>query len=546
MIILSFSSLAPGGVVHDVSTSLLVDGKIRSAVSEDRLTGIKHFEGYPSMSVKYCLEEANIRLSDVDRIVVGYGLLKNQMKSYDNSVFSSSFDDPRFRKTAIEEKNPKFYNHEYIHAKTGYFFSGYNKALVISLDGGGVDNGMTVSGGIYVIDKGGTDVVTLFPPKGSLGWVFGGFTELCGFRMLDGEGKTMSYATFGEKYLDEDKKSIYGKISSIFPKYKNAEYIDGGIDPPNWKILHNSSFAQFSDQRLISLLYDHEKDLIAWGAQKVLEDTVISIVTDAVEKTGIKNVVLTGGIFFNMIANMRLKHKLDELNCSCFFNPVCGDMGNAIGCAIEEYFQDTGRFDGFDWPSMYLGPEYDENQIISAIKKSNHTYSKVDKTSTAVDLLDKGKIVGWFQGRTEFGPRGLGNRSILAKTDDIKYKDQINDKVKHREGWRPFCPSITVEKSDYYLENNSYAPYMILGFSMKHTDEVPAVTHIDNTTRPQTLRKQDNVDFYNVINGMGGIVLNTSLNLAGDPINSSPTEALLTFRNSDMDALILGDYLIER
>jgi len=206
----------------------------------------------------------------------------------------------------------------------------------------------------------------------------------------------------------------------------------------------------------------------------------------------------------------------------------------------------TGKYDGYEWPSLSLGPEYDNDQILCTIKKMNFSYSKIEKISTATHLIDSGKVVGWFQGRAELGPRALGNRSILSKVDDIKYKDQINNKVKHRESWRPFCPSITIEKSPYFLENFTYAPYMILGFRVKRSDEIPAVVHIDETTRPQTLERNSNEDFYDLIKNLGGIVLNTSLNLAGDPLNARPEDALLTFKNSEMDNLIIGDYLIKR
>jgi len=221
-------------------------------------------------------------------------------------------------------------------------------------------------------------------------------------------------------------------------------------------------------------------------------------------------------------------------------------MGNAWGVAMEEYYRQTGNHPDIVWPSMSVGPEYDEKQILSALTRMNMSYSKVEKVSTTVDLIDKGKCVGWFQGKAELGPRGLGNRSILARVDDIKYKDIMNNKVKHRESWRPFCPTITNDKANYFLENYTYAPYMIMGFMMKHMDEAPSVAHIDKTTRPQTIKKSYNEDFYNVTKDLGGIILNTSLNLSGDPTNATPEQAILSFKNSKMDALIIGDYLIQR
>lgn len=547
MIILGLSSLGPSGVVHDATASLIIDGKIIVAVSEDRFTNVKHYEGYPAMAIKYCLQMAGLRLADVDKVAVGYGLLQDQMDLSKRGTFwSYSNTDTNFPKSPMENKRPIFFDHEYTHAKTGYFFSGYKKAIVISLDGGGVDKGEIISGGIYIIDEGKTEVLRQYPLSASLGWTYGGFTEICGFRMLDGEGKTMSFAAFGESETKEKKDEIYSKICDIFPKYHGIDYSRGGIEYPQWKIIHNSSFARFTDSRLIDLLASYNRELIAWGAQKVLEDIVTNIAISAVETTGVKNVILTGGLFFNMIANMIVRENLEKIGCSVFINPICGDMGNAVGAALEEYYLETGEPGEAEWLNLSLGPEYDNKQILSAIEKLNLNYSKVEKVSTAIDLIDKGKVVGWFQGKSELGPRSLGNRSILSRADKKEFKDIINNKVKHRESWRPFCPTITIEKSDYYLENNTYAPYMILGFRMKHADEVPAAVHIDNTTRPQTLTKRYNEDFYNVVNGLGGIALNTSLNLAGDPINATPEDALLTFKNSQMDALIIGDYLIAR
>lgn len=546
MIILGLSCLAPSGVVHDVTAALVIDGKLRSAVSEDRFTKIKHYVGHPANAIKYCLDNEGIRFSDIDRIAVGYGLLNDVSDSSINRFFSHAKPLRLFRETPIRQKNPKFYNHEYIHAKTGYFFSGFKEAVVVSLDGGGVDDGNYVSGGIFVIKNGSAEMIRMYPLSASIGWAYGLFTEACGFMMVDGEGKTMSLAPYESKASPEIRQKIYTQVRQIFPKYEKIDYVGGGVEYPIFYTEHNMGFANIGDNRILSLVKSYTKELIAWASQKVLEETLVEIITSSVEHTGIKNVVLTGGVFFNMIANMKVREKLDKMNCSLFVNPICGDMGNAVGVAYEEYFQETGKYEGWDWPNLSLGPSFDDRQIESAIARGNLSYTKVDPVSTTVDLIDKGKIVGWFQGSAELGPRGLGNRSILSRPDDIKYKDIINEKVKHRESWRPFCPTITCEKSDYYLENYTYAPYMILGFRMKHSDEVPAISHIDNTTRPQTLSKDNNEMFYNVVKEGGGIVLNTSLNLAGDPIDVFPEDALMTFKNSKMDALVLGNYLIKR
>lgn len=547
MIILGLSCLSPSGVVHDATAALVIDGKLCSAVSEDRFTGIKHHISHPALAIKSCLESEGLRLSDVDRVSVGYGLLSNKMNSSSITQFYSKAEKLKlFRETPIRQKDPTFYNHEYIHAKTGYFFSGFKKAIAISIDGGGVDNGQLVSGGIFLIDNGEVEVIRMYPMSATLGWTYGAFTEACGFRIDDGEGKTMSLAAFVQNEQNEKKEKIYQSTKKIFPKYEKIDYVGGGIEYPLWHEEHNEGFANFGDPRLIDITNSFSKELVAWSAQRVLEEILVEIISSAVDHTGIKNVILTGGVFFNMIANMVIRENLEKMGCSVFINPVCGDMGNAIGAALEENYQGTGKIEGIEWNNLFLGPEYDDKQILSAISRTNLNFTKVDNVSTAIDLIDKGKIVGWFQGKSELGPRALGNRSILSRVDSIKYKDMINKRVKHRESWRPFCPTIVEEKSDYYLENSTYAPYMILGFKMKHEEDAPAISHIDGTTRPQTLKRSFNEKFYDVVKGAGGIVLNTSLNLAGDPLNAMPEDALRTFKYSEMDALVIGDFLIKR
>jgi len=285
--------------------------------------------------------------------------------------------------------------------------------------------------------------------------------------------------------------------------------------------------------------------LIAWAAQKVLEETVTNLILNIVDYTGIKNLVFSGGVFLNMILNMKIREKLGK-NFNLFFNPICNDQGNAVGAAIEQYIDETGQNLSFPNMPLYLGSSYLDEEIEAGIKKMNLKFEKIDKIHQAAELINKGKVVGWFQGRSEFGPRGLGNRSILSMPTDIKYKDIVNKKVKKREPWRPFCPTIISEKSSEFLNNPCKSPYMILGFDMKDPHDYPAVCHIDGTCRPQILDKKDNPDFYNLVKEVDGMVLNTSFNLAGDPIVETPIDALLTFKYSEMDALIINDFMIKR
>ena len=459
--------------------------------------------------------------------------------------FSCHAKDTGYKKTAIERKNPIFYDHQYIHARIGYALSGFKKALVICLDGGGIDNGELNSGGIFLVDHGDIQPIKYFPMYQSLGLTYGAVTEVCGFPMSEGEGKTMTIAPMAENESKTNKEKIYGHMCKVFPNFKGIDVKPNGGVTFTSIFLHDTTITSVEDTRLLLLKRLYHKNLIAWAAQKRIEDILIDFVSKAVDTTGMKNVVFSGGIFLNMIMNMKIQQMFGN-RLNLFFNPVCSDHGNAIGAALEEYYQQTGKNPIPPYMSLYLGSSYSDEEILFSTKKFNFKVNKVNKVDTAIDLVEKGKVIGWFQGRSEFGPRGLGSRSILALPTEQKYKDIVNEKVKKREPWRPFCPTIIEEKSSQFLKDPLYAPYMILGFEMKNPELYPAVAHIDGTCRPQILKKDVNPDFYEVVKGLDGIVLNTSFNLAGDPIVETPHDALMTLKNSEMDALLMNDYLIEK
>jgi len=311
------------------------------------------------------------------------------------------------------------------------------------------------------------------------------------------------------------------------------------------QLLHEVVVYDVLDTRLLLLKRLYHKNLIGWAAQKRLEEIVIKIISNAVDSTGITNVAFSGGIFLNMIMNMKIQQQFGK-KLNLFFNPICNDLGNSIGAALEQHYQETGKNITFPDMSLSLGNSYSDEEIIADSKKFNFKITKVNKIDSAIDLIERGKVIGWFQGRSEFGARGLGHRSILSLATEQKYKDIVNEKVKKRESWRPFCPTIIEEKSEAILENTTYAPYMILGFDMKNPELYPAVCHVDGTTRPQILKKNMNPDFYEVVKGVGGIILNTSFNLAGDPVVETPYDAFMTLKNSEMDAIIINNFMVEK
>ena len=545
MNILGISHLTPSSFGHYTSVAMLDDDSNLFAISEERLSRIKNDGGYPSNSIQLCLNQNNLRFDDMDNVAVGFGLEKQHMGQKIKEKFCSYAKDSGYKKTAIERKNPIFYDHQYIHARTGYALSGFKKALVICLDGRGVDNGEPNSGGMFLADNGEIQPIKYFPVATSLGLTYGAITEICGFTMTDGEGKTMTLAPMAENESEVNKEKIYQHMCKIFPNFKGTDVKSNGGVTFTGKFLHDTTIVFVEDTRLLLLKRLYHKNLIAWAAQKRIEDILIDFVSKAVEQTGIKNIVFSGGIFLNMIMNMKIQQKFgNKLNL--FFNPICTDHGNAIGAVLEHYYQQTGKNPIPSYMSLYLGTSYSDEEILFSANRFNFKINKVNKIDTAIDLIERGKVIGWFQGRSEFGPRGLGNRSILALPTEQKYKDIVNEKVKKRESWRPFCPTIVEEESSKFLKNPSYAPYMILGFEMKNPELYPAVTHIDGTCRPQILKKDTNPDFYEVVKGLDGIILNTSFNLAGDPIVETPHDALMTLKNSEMDAILMNDLLIEK
>ena len=546
MNILGISHLAPSPFGHDSAVALLDEDSNLFAISEERLSRVKHDGGHPSSAIQSWLKQSNSRLSEIDKISIGFGLEETRVGRRINEQFCCyAKESTNFKRTSIGKKNPPFYDHQYIHVRTSYALSGFKKALVISLDGGGIDNGEFNSGGIFIVDNGDIRPIKYFPLNLSLGNTYGAITEICGFAMNDGEGKTMTLGPMTENESKSDKEKIYKHMCNVFPDFNGNDFRTNGHVTLDGKILHDLLWYSVLDVRLLLLKRLYNRNLIAWAAQKRLEEIVVKIVNSAVDATGIKNVVFGGGIFLNMIMNMKIQQLLGK-KLNLFFNPICNDLGNAVGAALEEYYQQTGKNPVPPYMSLYLGGSYSDEEILLSTKKFNFKVSKVNKVDTAIDLIERGKVIGWFQGRSEFGQRGLGSRSILALATEQKYKDIVNEKVKKRESWRPFCPTIIEEKSSEFLKDPLYAPYMILGFEMKNPELYPAVTHIDGTCRPQILKKDVNPDFHEVVKGLDGIVLNTSFNLAGDPIVETPHDALMTLKNSEMDALLMNDYMIEK
>ncbi|MBS3054441.1 MAG: hypothetical protein J4431_02810 [Candidatus Aenigmarchaeota archaeon] len=491
---------------HDSSAALVDDGRVLDAAAEERFTRVKHDGNVPVKAIEWLLQKHALKAED---LVVTLSEnrpnpLYNMGNHYGNLLHMPFYVKETVLKTNVPAylkkfKKTVFVPHELGHARSAFGSSSFNKAAIIVMDGAGTDHAKAVSGGIFHGNGKEIEPIEYMDIKRSLGFFYGGLTVALDFQFNDGEWKTMGLAPYGGNYIQE--------LEDLWRKEK-------------WDTYYRNM------PKMKAIVAKHRKEDIAFTAQKILEDEVVRLCDRAVELTGTKNICIAGGVGLNVKANMLLVEKGYDV----FVYPNPGDSGLAVGTALE--FQQEKR----EIDTIYYGPDYD---FIAG--------EKIDPSQTAADLLEKGKVIGWFQGKMEWGPRALGNRSILADPSKADMKDVVNRKVKYREAWRPFAPSMLEEKAGMYVENAKKSPYMIIGFRAKNAEEIPAVVHVDGTTRPQTVNRSQNRRYYDLIKAFKiPVVMNTSFNLAGEPIVCTPQDAVNTFRKSGLDALIVNDRLLEK
>ena len=441
----------------------------------------------------------------------------------------------------------KFVDHHYSHALTAYYCSGYENAIVMTIDGHGEEN-CTV---LWKVTRGKFERINEFNIPHSLGWYYAAFTKWLGFRVYNGEGKTMGLAPYGKpnkkfrKHVDNILK-ITEKGYEIDPSY-----ISFGKKSvaKNFTDKFNESFGE----RPVDGNFNQDHKDIVFEAQDKLEKVAVHLINQLIDRTGIKNLCMAGGVALNCKMNGHIWRNCDLENI--YIQPVSGDDGTAFGSAIAVYLENRGDQKNLKkLEHVYFGPGFTNDEIESALKKANLNYSKCDNIAkeTAQHLVD-GKVVGWFQGRMEVGPRALGNRSILADPRKSEMKDIVNKRVKFREPWRPFCPSILYERASDYLEKWCDSPFMINTFIIKDQkrDKVPAIMHVDYTVRPQLVKREINAKYYDLIeefeNLTGeGVVLNTSFNIKGEPIVCTPEETINCFVNTGIQVLSIGDFIVKK
>jgi carbamoyltransferase len=531
-----------GGVLignQDGAAALMQDGKIIAAVEEERLMKVKHASGrLPRRAIAYCLKQADITIRDVDAVGFAgatYANFEEVLSSF--FTFQFGYAPPVY-----------LFDHHTAHAASTYFLSPFcsEQSLVITFDYSG-DSASTL---IFRAHKGQLEELTRIKKPNSLGVFYSILTQYLGFEKDCDEYKVMGLASYGEPRYDMSSiLNIDGSAYKLNPKIVRS-VAPNMPAPSKQECLFNALPLPGKPRLPEDPINQYHKDIAASG-QRALEDVVLHLVQCAVTSTGIRKLCFAGGVALNCVMNQKIRESgyIDDF----FVPPHTSDAGLSIGCAI---LLATKNHCALPEPmtDCYWGPEYCEDEIKTVLDRSGMPYEKHDDICRKVaDEIAAGRIVGWFQGRMEFGPRALGNRSILADCRRGDMTDRINALIKFREEFRPFAPSVLAEAAPEYFERSAPSPYMTLIFDVKEGKRiiVPAITHIDGTARVHTVERQHNPLYYKLIKNFEAItgvpvVLNTSLNVQGQPIALDPKDALAVFYATGMQAMALGSFYLTK
>lgn len=549
---------------HDSAACLIKDGEIMSACEEERFTRKKHDNSFPSNAVRYCLQKAGIKINEVDYVgfyekpfVKFERILYSCLTTFPNSfpfffksmpvwIKEKLWMAPLIKKELNFKREVLFVDHHLSHAASSFLVSPFHKAAILTLDA--VGEWTTSASGIGEGTKIELWKEINFPH--SLGMFYSAFTSHLGFEVMEGEYKVMGLASYGTpNYVDKVKKVI--RIFSDGSYQLNLDYFDFhfGERMTNKKFETLFGKPRGKDDPVT----EYHEDLAA-SLQAVTEEVILKMCLSLYQETKTENLCMAGGVALNCVANGRIVKETPFKNL--FIQPAAGDAGGALGTAFYLYNTVLGYKRGYVMRDAYLGPEFGSSEIETFLKNKKIRYKKFgedDLVKKVAGLIEENNVVGWFQGRMEFGPRALGHRSILANASNPQMKEIINLKIKHREPFRPFAPSALVEYSKEYFDLPVESPFMLLVSGVKKGKKkyLPAITHVDGTARVQTVSKKDNGIYYDLIKEYGKIsgipvVLNTSFNVRGEPIVCTPEDAYNCFIKTDIDYLVLGNYLISK
>ncbi len=574
----------------DSSAALVKDGKLIAAIEEERIRRIKHWAGFPSEAIKFCLNYAGIGIKDVEYIAISrdpYAKFFEKILRLLKKKPSSNFLKDRFSNFkkiksikvnlsgafGIKEKEikAKVYNieHHRAHLASSFFVSPFDEALLVSIDGFGDFSSSMIGIG----KKNKMKIIDSISFPDSLGIFYTAITQFLGFWNYGDEYKVMGLSAFGNPaYLEKMRQIVKLKRNGFF-ELNNEFFVHDkeGVEmtwlngaPKIGKIFSDELIKLLGEPRKESEEINQKFQDIASSVQAMYEEAFFHILNHWHKKTGLNNLALTGGCAQNSLANGKIFQQTPFREI--YIPPAAHDAGTAIGAAFYVYNQILNKQRDFVMESPFMGPDYTNDDFKKVIKENNLNavnYQNEDELieKTAKYLAD-GNVVGWFQGRTEWGPRALGNRSILANPCRKDMKDILNLKIKKREPFRPFAPSIVEEAVGEYFsawggsasggEEPPPAPFMEKVYVIKpeKREKIPAVTHADGTGRLQSVNPKNNILYYKLIKKFGEItgvpiVLNTSFN-ENEPIVNKPQEAIDCFLRTKMDVLVLGNYIIER
>lgn len=556
-------------IFHDASACVISKGEIKCAIEEERLSREKHTSKFPTRAIARCLRQADLTLDEVDHIAISvnpdvavakkvqyaaslggaareflYSEIggQNQKHLAFWSWYNHNWPAHKARRPAVH-----FVDHHYSHAIGSFHVSPWSEAAVMAIDGGG--EWRTVWMGEARNSTFSQFSETLFPH--SLGTFYSAVTEYCGFKVEYDEGKTMGLAPTG------DPTRFFDLVDDMV-RVKD----DGSVELNlSWFDLPASITGRFCNERLISAfgaprlpgeeICERHRDAAA-AFQAVLEKNVLKMTAMLAEKTKLPFLVHSGGVALNSVANGKILQAghFDDI----YVMPGAGDNGTAIGAAAYVYKEILGIEEKLSHLNPFVGDEYSNQEIEHALKSAKVAYRRCDSVCVeAAKSLADGKIVGWFQGKMEFGPRALGGRSILADPTRAGMKDKINSEVKHREAFRPFAPSVIAERASDYFEATVEVPFMLTVFPVREEvrSKIPAIVHVDNTARLQTVQRNCNERYYDLILEFGKlsghpVVLNTSFNVMDEPIVASPYDAVRCFYSTGIDILYIGDFVLEK
>ena len=582
---------------HDSAASLIIDGKIIAAAQEERFTRKKHDSSYPKNAINFVLEFANLQLSQIDQIVffekpflkferlletyVAFApkgflsfckampiwikeklfqkhLLFNKLKEHDENY--------------ISDKNIFFSDHHLSHAASAFYPSPFKEAVILTADGVGEWATTTVALG----KKSTLEIKKELHFPHSLGLLYSAFTYFLGFKVNSGEYKVMGLAPYGEPiYVNKIKKIVDIKDDGTFRLDQNYFNYATGLTMTNNKF--DRLFNSMRRDPIIDELTQFHMD-IASSIQKVTEEIMLKLAKSIRNKYGIKNLCLAGGVALNCVANGKILQ--EKIFDNIWVQPAAGDAGGSLGAALAFYYLDQNKKrtinENDSMQGSYLGPEFSQEKIEKELNAIGAIYKKLEYEELiekSAELLSKSKALGWFQGRMEFGPRALGSRSILADPRSEKTQKLLNLKIKYRESFRPFAPSILKEDLHEWFNSNEESPYMLFVSDIKNKkriamteeqrklfgidklnvkrSEIPAVTHVDYSARIQTVCEKKNKKYYDLIVKFKEktgcpLLVNTSFNVRGEPIVNTPTDAFNCFMGNELDFLVIGNCILDK